>query len=427
MLSKKNKKKQYKNRDYLYYCCKELRRCLSACSLTGTSFIVTLLSIGLALIYFFLEPNNYPIPSVVWLFLGTLLGWVLHATTDGGRVFICRRSFSGGYKELDYMLLNVRCNTSWMNLGYWKARNGDPKDDPTSYAEACENMVTLVGEHADLSNKDKLLDVGFGRGDQLEIWRKIFNVQYICGINLSSAEVEFARAKLSKYVSRSSNISSPNTSPSASRRSKSRVDKVVHISQGSGTDIDFNDETFSKVVSVDSAYHYTKRVDFMSEAYRVLKPGGKLCVADICLPKAPSTFLGIFFLRLLCTISGIPRSNMCDETTYLKHLKQTGFINAKIVEHLDNDVFIGWSTFMRKHKYEFGPLFQPSVFSTYSACASMFDFIGRMHLLSFIVIVAEKESDNKTSDGIIQNNSGISKSPPTINRMKSASAIHHFA
>ena len=139
----------------------------------------------------------------------------------------------------------------------------------------------------------------------------------------------------------------------------------------------------------------------------------------------------------------IPKSNLCDHETYLKQLEKRGFVNVKIVEKLDNDVFLGWSTFMRKHKHTFGPLLQPSVFSTYSAAASMFDFIGRMQLLSFVVVVATKKqvstapgggatfnSMSGGQRGTASNTSGVgttSSSPPRINRMKSSSAIHQFA
>jgi len=422
-----------KNRDYLIYCGKSIFRFLaSLCSFTVTYFVATLFLIGLTLALT-LPRENPGTLHLVWGLLGLMLGWVVNTATNGGSAFVCRRSFTGGYKELDHRLLNVRCDSSWMNLGYWKARRGQSGGDPMTYAQACENMAMLVGEHASLSHKDKLLDVGFGRGDQLGVWRKSFSVQSIHGINLSPSEVTFARSKLPKYV------------PTLPKRNGHKDSKEeVRINVGSATDIPYDDNIFSKVISVDSAYHYVKRTDFMSEACRVLTPGGTLCLADIILPQKPQTCFGRLFLRLFCSLSGIPRSNLCTQETYLKHLEKRGFTNAKIVERLDNDVFLGWSAFMRKHKYEFGPLFQPSVFSTYSAAASMFDFIGRMQLLSFVVVVATKKrlstspgggahvGGGDNDEGRSRTNGGSSSvstslTPPRINRMKSASAIHHFA
>ena len=459
---KPTKTQTEKNRDYIRVFLRVCFRTITSfCAFTVNHFVATLFLIGLVLTLSL--PNENPnILHFVWGILGLMLGWVINTATDGGSIFFCRRSFSGGYKELDHQLLNTRCDTSWMNLGYWKTRRGQSGGDPQTYAQACENMTMLVGEHASLSHKDKLLDVGFGRGDQLGVWRKSFSVKSIHGINLSPSEVAFARRKLPKYVPSLSSHGRGGGGATGGGRggqggggenrgggggsSSSRKDHLkeeVCINVGSATDIPYDDHFFSKVVSVDSAYHYVKRTDFMSEACRVLRPGGTLCLADIILPQKPQTCFGRLALKLFCSLSGIPKSNLCDHETYLKQLEKRGFVNVKIVEKLDNDVFLGWSTFMRNHKHTFGPLLQPSVFSTYSAAASMFDFIGRMQLLSFVVVVATKKqvstapgggaTFNSMSGGqrsMASSTSGVgttSSSPPRINRMKSSSAIHQFA
>ena len=470
-----------KKRELLKYIIKSIfQTSVACCSFTTTNFLSILFLVGLISIAL-LPKENPTLLHLSWSVLGTMFGWIVHAATDGGKALVCRKTLSGGYKELDHRLLNIRCDSSWMNLGYWKARPGRSGGDPKNYAQACENMCMLVGEHANLAPKDKLLDVGFGRGDQIGVWRKAFSVKSICGINLSFAEVAFARSQLSKYLttnnttnsnansnnnnnssnnnnnnnSNNSNNSNNNSSNSASLPNSTRhsatsssslslstppsspsiknsITQQIKLDVGSATNLPYDDNTFTKVLSVDSAYHYCKRTDFMTEACRVLQPDGKLCMADIILPKKTTSCLGRLALRIVCAVSGIPRSNLICQETYLKQLEARGFVNAKVVAHLDNDVFLGWSAFMRKHKYEFGPMMQPSVFSTYSAAASMFDFIGRMQLLSFVVVVATKKRSSTKPGGDIherdnRKSSPVAVTPPRINRMKSASAIHHFA
>ena len=48
--------------------------------------------------------------------------------------------------------------TKFINLGYWKS--ADCMDD------AGRDMAHLLGEHAEISANDKVLDIGFGFGDQ---------------------------------------------------------------------------------------------------------------------------------------------------------------------------------------------------------------------------------------------------------------------
>ena len=79
------------------------------------------------------------------------------------------------FHDLAELHLNINPTTqaiesSWGNLGYWKDSNNG--QDIVHYPQACQQLAMEVALIADLSPEHKLLDTGFGCGDQLLIWIK---------------------------------------------------------------------------------------------------------------------------------------------------------------------------------------------------------------------------------------------------------------
>ena len=518
---------------------------------------------------------------VLWSVVGVVLGWCAYDAMDGGRVCCCCTS---GYKMRGHLVANLQVRSSWLNLGLWKGGSFMSSLPNPTYESACQNLCLLVGKWARLHKRDRLLDVGCGCGDSIALWRRVYHVFHITGIDISRDEVNFAQTHMTRYVNmyygcapsllavikrsgtasfenfdatgsgnngvtdvlgNNVNVSSttsgggavgtttnrgrlsPRTSrefsrqqhnsapvsedemeelertsrtsfseetsgridfdsnnltltgPSAasgplrenlSRDSEkfSRDSRIRSLSLGSNhsvssdssnssncvssgvssssniamsatattsaiegidvcigdaTKLDLDDASFSKVVCIDSAYYFSSRKKFFAEAFRVLAPGGRLCIGDICLQSYPTTCIGKLVLFLLCIFTGVPRANMCECEEYTLSLTRTGFVNVQCRETLDSEVFLGYSNFISKQKFKLKDAVQPSLFSRHSAAASFFSFVARMRWLYFIVVTADKPEE-----GSSLSNPSYRVSPPSMQRtMRSASSLYQHA
>ena len=202
----------------------------------------------------------------------------------------------------------------WLNLGYWKVAR--------TYPDACVAMVELLGTRADLQPSDGVLDVGVGFAEQDFVLLDRFKVSHITGIDVTPVHVDKGRERVAKRG----------------------LEKQIDIRLGSATAMEFPDASFEKVLALECAFHFDTRDQFMREAFRVLKPGGTIALADM-LPypgkkSGLATVLGRKYLH-------VPEANFYDREEYPRRLAAAGFDDV-LVESIREDVYPAMAKYTRQ-------------------------------------------------------------------------------
>jgi cyclopropane fatty-acyl-phospholipid synthase-like methyltransferase len=210
----------------------------------------------------------------------------------------------------------------YLNLGYWR--------DAADLDAASDALAMLVGETAALGPEDAVLDCGFGFGDQDILWAQTLKPGRITGLNITASQVALARQRVANLG----------------------LDDQIDLRHGSATEMPIESGSVDKVVAVECAFHFRSREAFFREAWRVLRPGGRLVLADIIPMPALSAFPARLEQRLSWRlVSGkfaIPPENAYTRPTYHSKLAMSGFEGIR-VESIREHVYAPLHRFLAEH------------------------------------------------------------------------------
>jgi cyclopropane fatty-acyl-phospholipid synthase-like methyltransferase len=206
----------------------------------------------------------------------------------------------GYYDEtwLDYRLL-------WLNPDNLAVHFGYTDQSTRSHTDALKNMNRVLADRVQIQPGERVLDAGCGVGGS-SFWLAKERDAEVVGITLAAGQVRKARSY-------------------AARR---RLTDRVHFEVADFTDTPFPDASFDVVWAVESLCHAPRKAAFYQEAARLLRPGGRVVVADFVRAGRPLDATGERLLHEWLTGWAVPDIDTPDE--HIAHLDAAGFSKAQL-------------------------------------------------------------------------------------------------
>ena len=137
-----------------------------------------------------------------------------------------------------------------LHYGYWDK-------SVKNFHEALLNINRVLAEHAAIKEGDKILDAGCGVGGS-SLWLAQEKKCEVIGISLNGRQVEKANTSAKKLG----------------------LSGKVSFEQKDYTNTFYPPDSFDVIWAIESVCYADDKGIFLKEAYRVLKPGGRLIIAD---------------------------------------------------------------------------------------------------------------------------------------------------
>ncbi|KAI9470093.1 MAG: S-adenosyl-L-methionine-dependent methyltransferase [Benjaminiella poitrasii] len=213
--------------------------------------------------------------------------------------------------------LNMTPKTFWFNMGLWDKEG-------LSFPEACENLVDTVARKLNIQPNLSILDVGFGCGDSCIFLAERYKSK-VTGITNESSQWRLATDRINNM----------------------NLDAQINLLHGSANDLDTllaPNKPYNHIISIDSAYHFNTRWDFLKKAYARLKDNdGTIGIYDLTIDPAflqDASRLHRYVFQLVSGLIQIPLQNWITAETYRQQMIEVGYEQVE-VELIDRQLVFG--------------------------------------------------------------------------------------
>ncbi|MBE77285.1 MAG: hypothetical protein CMG41_06070 [Candidatus Marinimicrobia bacterium] len=267
------------------------------------------------------------------------------------------------YHLLEPLFHLMSDNNMFLNLGY-----DDLNESPiNSIVDTQKRMVDIVTSKF---NKDGTwLDVGSGTGAPACYLAEKYNGINIEGINIVKPQIEKAN-DLAK---------------------KNDCENKVKFNYGDAQEIPYEDNYFENIYAIESAFHFEEKIRFANESTRVLKPAGKISIADIVI--RPKYLKLRDWYKVSIAKHGLATKEFYNNDKWTAVLKNSGFTDIKVVDITQNvsNVLPHWINLINKNQNTLLDLYPKMFLTMLCKCLSFQYNKMKESPFGYILVTAKNE------------------------------------